>query len=165
VSTTQVDFVRRFGSKIHYGDASRLDLLRAAKVDKAKLFLLTIDDPEASVRTAKVVKHNFPAVKIVARARNRQHAYALMALGIEHIVRETFFSSLYAARKTLEELGLPTSEALESARKFLEYDEAQLKEQFQVRGDEEALIATAKKAAADLEKLFDQDAQARPMGS
>ena len=161
-STTQVDFVRRFGNKIYYGDASRVDLLRAAKADKAELFVLAVDDPEASVRIAKAVQQNFPRLKIVARARNRQHAYALMALGIDHVVRELFFSSLNAARQVLEDLGLTTSDARETARRFLEYDEAMLLEQFKVRDDEQALIATAKKSAQDLEKLFEQDARARP---
>jgi voltage-gated potassium channel Kch len=159
---TQVDFVRRFGNKIYYGDASRVDLLRAAKADKADLFVLAVDDPEASVRIAEAVQQNFPKLRIVARARNRQHAYALMALGIDHVVRELFFSSLNAARQVLEDLGLTTSEAREAARRFLEYDEAMLVEQFKVRDDEQALIATAKKSAQDLEKLFEQDAKARP---
>jgi voltage-gated potassium channel Kch len=161
VSTAQVDFLRRFGSQIYYGDASRLELLRAAKAETAKLFVLAIDDPEASVRTAKTVVHNFPHLKIIARARNRTHAYALMALGIDAIVRETYFSSLQAARRTLEELGLTPGEAREAARKFQDSDETTLKEQFKVRDDEQALIATAKKAAADLEKLFEQDARLR----
>jgi monovalent cation:proton antiporter-2 (CPA2) family protein len=158
---TQVDFVRRFGNLVYYGDASRVDLLRAAGTDRARLFVLAIDDPEASVRTAKAVLHHFPGTKIVARARNRSHAFALMALGIEAIVRETLHSSLIAARRALEELGLTPGEAREAARKFQEYDEAQLREQFEVRDDEAALVATAKRAAQDLEKIFEQDARAR----
>ena len=73
----QVESVRRFGRKVYYGDASRLDLLRAAKADKARLFVLAIDDVEASIRTAEMVRH-FPDLKIYARARNRFHAYRLM---------------------------------------------------------------------------------------
>ncbi len=158
---TQVDFVRRFGNHVYYGDASRVDLLRAAKVDRARLFVLAIDDPEASVRTAKEVLHHFPGTKIIARARNRQHAYALMDLGIQQIVREAFHSSLETARLALEELGLTQAEAREATRKFQEYDERQLEEQFQVRDNEAALVATAKKAAQDLEKIFEQDSRAR----
>jgi monovalent cation:proton antiporter-2 (CPA2) family protein len=158
---TQVDFVRRFGSKVYYGDASRLELLRAAKADRARLFVLAIDDPEVSVRTAQTVIQHFPKAKILARARNRQHLYALMALGIDNIVREVFFSSLQLAQRALEELGLPISDAREAVRKFQEHDEAQAKEQFKVRDDEEALIATARQAAQDLEKIFEKDASTR----
>lgn len=159
-NATQIDFVRRFGNKIYYGDASRLELLRAAKVDKARLFVLAVDDPETSMRIARLMTHDFPHVKIVARARNRQHAYALMALGIDHIIRELFYSSLRAARIALEDLGLPVSEARDATRKFQEHDEAQLLEQFKYRDDEQALIETARRSAAELEKLFEQDAKA-----
>ena len=161
INTTQVDFVRRFGSAVYYGDASRVDLLRAARVAEARLFVLCIDDPEASVRTAETVLHHFPGVPIIARARNRQHAYGLMALDIKVVVRETLYSSLMVARRTLQELGLSAAEAREAARKFEEHDAEQLVEQFKVRDDQRALIATAKKAAADLEKIFEQDSSAK----
>jgi monovalent cation:proton antiporter-2 (CPA2) family protein len=161
INTTQVDFVRQFGSAVYYGDASRVDLLRAARVGEARLFVLCIDDPEASVRTAETVLHNFPGVPIIARARNRQHAYGLMALDIKVVIRETLYSSLMVARRTLQELGLSPAEAREAARKFEEHDAEQLVEQFKVRDDQRALIATAKKAAADLEKIFQQDSSAK----
>jgi hypothetical protein len=89
VSPKQVDFVRRFGNRIFYGDAARIELLRAAGTARAKLFVLAIDDMEASLRTARLVQRSFPGVRILARARNRQHAYALLGLGIEDVVRET----------------------------------------------------------------------------
>ena len=88
-SPEQVETVRRFGSKVYFGDASRLDLLTAAKTDKAKLFVLAIDDVESSIRTAEMVSRHFPDVKIYARARNRFHAHRLMDLGVELIERET----------------------------------------------------------------------------
>ena len=80
-SAEQVDFVRTFGNKIYFGDASRPDLLRAAKADKAKILVIAVDDVEASLRIAETVTLHFPKLKIVARARNRQHAYRLMDLG------------------------------------------------------------------------------------
>src|SRR6185295_1318285 len=85
----QVETVRRFGSKVYYGDASRLDLLRAARADRANVFVLAIDDVEASILTAETVRRHFPQLKIYARARNRFHAYRLMDLGCELIERET----------------------------------------------------------------------------
>ena len=93
--------MRRFGSRAYYGDASRLDLLRAARTDKAKFFVLAIDDIEASLRVAETVKKNFPGVQIHARARNRFHAHRLMDLEVDRIVRETFFSSLEMAEQVL----------------------------------------------------------------
>jgi glutathione-regulated potassium-efflux system ancillary protein KefC len=156
-SAAQIDFLRRFGTDIYYGDASRVDLLRAAKAEKAKVFVLAIDDPEASVRAAQTVKHHFPHLKIIARARNRQHANALMDLGVEHIIRELFHSSLVAAREVLEELGLSPAEAHMAVRVFREHDEAALVQQAAVQGDDAALRESARKVAADLEKLFERD--------
>ncbi|MGZ5126925.1 MAG: monovalent cation:proton antiporter-2 (CPA2) family protein, partial [Burkholderiales bacterium] len=81
----QVDFVRRFGNRIYYGDASRLELLQAAKAADAKLFVLAIDDVEASVKTAAVVRRHFPQLDILARARNRVHYFRLRDLGVKNI--------------------------------------------------------------------------------
>jgi voltage-gated potassium channel Kch len=160
ISPAQVDFVRRFGNKIYYGDASRVDLLRAAKADEARIFVLAIDDPEASVQVASTVRHHFPHLEIIARARNRQHALALMAMGIEVVTRETLHSSLLSARRVLETLGLTAMDAQETVRKFQEIDEDALLKQLELRDDEAALIENAKKVASDLEKLFEQDASA-----
>ena len=109
---TQVDFVRRFGNLIYYGDAARIDLLRTAGIEQAEVFVLAVDDPEESVKVAEAVRHAYPNLHIVGRARNRPHAYALMALGIKDVIRETFHSSLEAAALTLEAVGLPAVQAV-----------------------------------------------------
>ena len=98
VSPAQVDFVRRFGNKLYYGDASRLEMLRAAGAEQADLLVLAIDDVEASVRTAQMVQRHFPRLRVIARARNRQHAFRLMEAGVDTIRRETFASSLETGR-------------------------------------------------------------------
>lgn len=163
-SAEHVDFLRRFGNKIYYGDASRADLLRAARADDASVFVLAIDDFEASMKTLRVVKENFPHLKVVARARNRQHAYALLAAGVEDVVRETFAGSVEASRLTLEELGIPAADAKRTVRKFTEYDEAQVKKVYALRDDEKAQIESAKKYAAELERIFEEDEVAENLG-
>lgn len=159
VSPAQVDFVRKFGSKIYYGDASRVDLLRAAKAEEARLFMLCIDDVESSLRTAKAVREHFPELTIIARARNRAHVHALRELGIDKIVRETFYSGAEAARSMLEALGTNPEEASRAVARFVAYDESALVDQFTHRNDEQALIASSKQVAADLEKIFEEDAK------
>lgn len=69
-NVSQVDFVRRFGNKVYYGDACRLDLLRSANVDQAKVFVLALDDIETSLRVAQTVKHYFPNLHLAARAQS-----------------------------------------------------------------------------------------------
>jgi glutathione-regulated potassium-efflux system protein KefB len=109
------------------------------------------------VRTAQTVRHHFPHLTIVARARNRDHAMALMGLGVEHIIRELYHSSLVAAREVLEMLGMSPAEAHMAVRLFREHDEEALKHQSTIQGDETALRESARKVARDLEKLFERD--------
>ncbi|HTT07969.1 MAG TPA: monovalent cation:proton antiporter-2 (CPA2) family protein [Gammaproteobacteria bacterium] len=156
-SPTQIDFVRRFGSKIYYGDASRLDLLRAAKVEQAKLFLLAIDNVEASLKVAEVMRRHFPQVPIYARARNRFHSYKLMDLDVAVLYRDTYLSSLEMARAVLQGLGIPPAEAGRTVTMFREYDEALLLRQHAIYQDEAALIQSVKQAADELKNLFESD--------
>jgi monovalent cation:proton antiporter-2 (CPA2) family protein len=156
-SQTHVDFVRRFGAKVYYGDAARLDLLRAAGAESARVFVLAIDDQEASLRTAHLLREYFPHLTVFARARNRQHAFALMDAGITHIIRETYASSLEMAAAVLESLGQPEAATRELVRTFREHDEDTLAQQYEVKEDEAKLLATSRAAARQLEQLFEAD--------
>ncbi|MGB7541056.1 MAG: monovalent cation:proton antiporter-2 (CPA2) family protein [Burkholderiales bacterium] len=156
-SYQQVDFVRRFGGKVYYGDASRLELLQAAKTGEAKLLVLAIDDVEASVKTAAVVRRHFPGLPIIARARNRVHYFRLRDLGVRNIFRETFPASLDMARLALLRLGLAASATERAISLFRQSDEEQLDAQYAVRHDEAQLIQTAREAAEQLRELFEAD--------
>jgi monovalent cation:proton antiporter-2 (CPA2) family protein len=156
-SQTHVDFVRRFGSKVYYGDVSRLDLLRAAGAEKAQILVLALDDVDSSVRTAELVREQFPHLRIFARARNRQHAFALRDAGVNDVIRETYASSLEMAESVLEALGETASASREAVRRFRQHDERTFEAQYQVKDDQEKFLATTREAAQQLEKLFDSD--------
>ena len=156
-SAEQVDFVRRFGNKIYYGDASRPDLLRAAGADSAVLFVLAIDDVERSLATARTVARHFPHLVVHARARNRQHAYRLMDLGIAHIVRDTFYSSLEMSYGILVGLGLSESESLHTVDTFRDADERRLIAQHEIADDPERMARETEHWSRELEDLFAQD--------
>jgi monovalent cation:proton antiporter-2 (CPA2) family protein len=156
-SSEHVDFVRRFGNKIYYGDASRLDMLRAANAEKAVLFVLAIDDVEASVRTAQLVRQNFPQLKVLARARNRKHAYRLMDIGGITVWRETFHTSLKMAEEVLKQLGLRALEAERAVATFEKHDENRLRANYESHTDQEKMIYLAREAAKELEELFNRD--------
>jgi monovalent cation:proton antiporter-2 (CPA2) family protein len=155
---TQVDFLRRFGNQVFYGDASRLEMLRAAHAENAEVFVLAIDDVEASVRTAELIRKHFPHLKIFARARNRQHAFRLMDLDVRYAIRETLGSSLEMSGKVLETLGLSKSSALETVRRFRAHDEATLAKQLAVKDDESKFLQTTRESAEQLRHLFESDA-------
>jgi monovalent cation:proton antiporter-2 (CPA2) family protein len=156
-SQTQVDFLRRFGNQVFYGDASRLELLRAAHAENAEVFVLAIDDVEASVKTAELIRTHFPHLKIFARARNRQHAFRLMDLEVRYTIRETFVSSLEMSVQVLESLGLSKSKALETVHQFRVHDEATMAKQHAVRDDEKKFLETSRESAEQLLHLFETD--------
>ena len=155
----QVDFVRRFGNKVYYGDATRLELLESARARDAKLFVLAIDDVEASIRTAALVRKHFPNLPILARARNRVHLFRLRDLDIDAIERETFLSSLDTARQALVQVGLSDLQAERAVGIFREHDLKLLEQQYAVRQDEQQFIQTSAQAAAQLQELFEADAR------
>ncbi|MGH8738770.1 MAG: cation:proton antiporter, partial [Burkholderiales bacterium] len=164
LSYQQVDFVRRFGNKVYYGDASRIELLQAAKAGEAKLFVLAIDDVEASLRTAAVVRRHFPELPIVARARNRSHVFRLRDLGVRTILRETFPSSLAMAEQALLRLGMSASAIAGALSLFRRHDEEMLESQYAMRDDEAKLIQASREASQQLKELFESDPAARRRG-
>ncbi|MCA4079147.1 NAD-binding protein, partial [Pseudomonas kurunegalensis] len=129
----------------------------AAKVGEAEYFIITIDDPEAAIHTAERVKRLYPHLKVLARARNRQHVHKLVDVGAEPI-REMFYSSLEMTRRALVGLGLSDVQAADRIARFTQHDEEVLVAQGQVRDDRAKVMQTAKEARVELERLFDSDA-------
>ena len=157
----RINFITRFGAKVFYGDASRVELLRAARADKAEIFVLTISDVALSLRCAQTVKAHFPHLRIVARARDRKHAYALKELGVEQVIRETFHSSLELTALVLDGVGLPFSDSQAAIARFADHDEALMTSTQQFSNDEQVLITMAAAANQELEQLFEQDVRRR----
>lgn len=158
ISAEQVEFVRNFGSKVFYGDASRPEVLEAAQIEKATAFVLAIDDVEASMRTAEYVKHRYPNVPIYARARNRTHAHRLLDLGVAGLQRETFMSALTLTKQLLSGLGYTDRSVTRTIETFKAHDERRLIEDYKLASDIEKLQARARSDAVTLEKLFQEDA-------
>lgn len=158
ISAEQVELVKRFGSEAFYGDASRPEILDAAKTDKARAFVLAIDDVEASLRTAELVRSRYPDVPIYARARNRNHAHRLLDLGVTRLRRETFLSSLDITRHLLAGLGFSEREAERTVATFRQHDERRLMDDYKHYTDTQKMQEKARSDALTLEKLFAEDA-------
>ena len=157
-SAEQVDFVKRFGNETYYGDASLVELLRAARGESAKILVVAIDDMDASLRTVETAVRHFPHLQIYARARNRQHAYRLMDLGVRVIKREAFLSALDLTREVFRGLGMSAKDAENTVRTFREHDERRLAEHHTHYTDEEKMRSLAKVGARELEEMFMPDA-------
>jgi monovalent cation:proton antiporter-2 (CPA2) family protein len=161
-SVAQVDFVKRFGAQIYYGDAGRLDILRAAGADKARAFVLAIDNVEASLRVAEMVRMHFPDLPIYARARDRTHVHKLMDLGVTIIERETFLAALELTKALLRGLGLKEAEVKRLTETFKRLDEKRLYQDYQYYTDLEKVQANARSQAKELEELFSRDVEELP---
>jgi len=155
----QIQLLRRFDNKVYYGDCSREEILHAAGADSAKYFVLAIDDVRASVETAHIVRDRFPHMKIFARARNRQHAYELLDLGLHKVKRETVDSSINFTGELLVEMGFAKDQARRIVERFRDHDETLLREQYKNRHDEKTLISVSKKAVEQLEQVLKDDAK------
>jgi glutathione-regulated potassium-efflux system protein KefB len=161
-NVAQVDFVKRFGAEIYYGDAGRLDILRAAGAHKAKAFVLAIDNVDHSLRVAEIVREHFPDLPIYARARDRTHVHKLMDLGVTIIERETFLAALELTSRLLRGLGFKPNEAKKLTATFKRLDEKRLYEDYQYYTDLEKVRANAQTQAKELEELFARDIEELP---
>jgi glutathione-regulated potassium-efflux system ancillary protein KefC len=149
-----IEALRKFGWRVYYGDATRLDLLRTAGAASARILVIAVDDPDRSVEIAEMARDNFPQLTIVARARNVQHYYRLHELGVRLIERETFDSALMSARSALETLGWEPHQARNLALRFRRHNVEQLRAMAPHHADEARLIAAAKQGRQQLEALF-----------
>jgi voltage-gated potassium channel Kch len=157
--SAQVEVVRRFGTKVYYGNPSRPDVLRAAGAERARLLVVALDNMEETIRVVEVARRTFPNLQVLARARNRRHAHLLMDRGVSRLVRETFYSSLRLGKMVLEDLGVPEEEARRAVQVFEGYDERNLIETHAYYKDERQLIQSARQAADELSGLFEADQQ------
>jgi glutathione-regulated potassium-efflux system ancillary protein KefC len=152
----QVDLMREFGWRCYYGDASRLDLLEEAGIAQAKLFVISVNDPVAALSMAKLVKERWPGATIVIRARSRTDAFDLRDLDLNPI-RETFHSSLEAARQALLAIGESPSSATKIIKHFERHDFEQLEASRSIRHDRSALLSMAEQGRQDLKTLFESE--------
>ncbi len=157
IDSSQVDIVRRYGNSVHFGDAARSEVLRAAGAAHAKILVLALADMETSLHIAETAKRQFPNLTIIARAHNRRHAHKLMDIGVDRIFRDTLLSSLAMGESVLEKLGLDQNDVRHVADTFRDADEKLLMEQYAMHESEEQLIQSAKDAALELESILEQD--------
>jgi len=158
-SAKQIDFVRDFGNKIYYGDPTRVDILKAAHADEASAFVLAMDDPEAALKTARIVKNNFPDLPILARARDRRHVHRLRHIGVDATERDTFHSALAMTHKLLRGLGFNETDTRHTITVFAEQDARRLDNDFAHYDDRKKVRESARRQAEELRELFTADAE------
>ncbi|MFT4075271.1 MAG: monovalent cation:proton antiporter-2 (CPA2) family protein [Asticcacaulis sp.] len=158
-SPEQVELLRKFGSKAYFGDATRLDLLRSAGAEEARLLVVAVDDADSAIEIVKIAKQHFPKLKVFARARNRRHAFDLNRAGADYYHRELLDSSLTVARDAMIALGYPKADIERRAKKFRNHDMETLRRSFAFFESEPDMINFAKLSREELEGILREDQQ------
>ncbi|RYC68221.1 monovalent cation:proton antiporter-2 (CPA2) family protein [Spirosoma sordidisoli] len=159
IDSDNVDWLRRMGFKVYYGDASRHDLLEIAGAGKAKIIVIAINDPEKRLELVETIKKHFPDLHILVRSTNRYDAYDLMNAGMLHIYRETLDTSLRLGVDALTLLGYRAHEATRAARTFFTHDERTLKRLSAIRNEDE-YVSAARESMEELERVIQADRSA-----
>lgn len=157
VDSDQVELLRRFHQKVYYGDASRLDLLRAAGAERARLLIVAVDDHTKVLEIVDVAREHFPQLTILARARGRVECYDLLDRGVQNVYRETYDSSLRVGVDAMRLLGLGAHRAERLARIFRRHDDAAVRDMAALRDDEDRLVAGARAALSALDAAMQVD--------
>lgn len=157
----QIEALRSFGFRVHYGDSTRLDLLRLAGAGQARVIVVAVDDPAQSLQIVDLAREHFPQAELVVRARNVGHLYDLRERGITAVDREMFESSLRSGRRVLEAVGWRPHQARKMALRFREANLALLEQLWPHHGDRDKLVALAKQGRAQLEEMFARERQSR----
>ncbi|MBY8000091.1 glutathione-regulated potassium-efflux system protein KefB [Vibrio fluvialis] len=162
---SQIKLLRKYGYKVFYGDATHLELLRAAGADEAEAIVICTDAPDEVMKIVELCQHHFPRMKILARARSRVEAYQLLNHGVERYSREMFLGALDLGRQALVTLGMHSYEAKRAEAHFRRLDSAMLKELLPQHSEDKKLTLRAKEARKELEEIFgremDNDRQSR----
>jgi monovalent cation:proton antiporter-2 (CPA2) family protein len=153
-SVDQIDQIRRFGWRVHYGDASRLDLLRTAGAEKARLLVVAIDDRDKTLEIVETAKQAFPHLTVIARAYDRPHAYELLKRGAAYVERETYESALNLGRQALVRLGFGERRALKAAVLFREHDAELFRELQASYGQEDKYISASRASRETFQRLI-----------
>ncbi len=159
-SATQINLIKKAGFTGYFGDASRLNILRASRIDKAAGLVIAVNNQEASIKIARIVRDHYPDLPIFARARNRQHVHQLMDVGVTVIRRETFLSAVELTKDILTTAFYEADETVNrDLKRFMEHDRARLYDDYKHFTDVEKLRAANRTAAIELEELFASDSK------
>jgi monovalent cation:proton antiporter-2 (CPA2) family protein len=166
IDAEQIDLVRRLGFKVFYGDATRLELLRSAGAEHAKMLIIAIDDVDKSVQLAETVKREFPNLTMLVRAKDREHAYKLVNLGVKYVFRETLDTSLDLSIQALRLLGFGAYRANRAARTFKAYDEESVRQLAAfATADEKDFLGEVRRRVRFLDDLFEAERSGQPFAS
>lgn len=158
----RVDLLRKMGFTVFYGDATRLDILKAAGADEAKVLIAAIDSPEINRDLVDRLHQEFPHLRIMVRARSRLDAYELLDAGMEDVYRESLDTSVRLGVDALVKLGFRKHTAWRAGQSFVRYDEKALRRLARHRHDQEAYVFKTREQIEIQEQLLALDQSVIP---
>jgi len=153
----QIEYLRKFGHKVFYGDASRQELLHAAGAGNARLLVIAIDDHNKAKDIVQLCQKHYPHLKLFARARGRIQAHEFNKMGVEVFVRDTFHSALFLSEQVMTELGAHPYMAHRAIRTFKKFDEQHVRDLIKVERDTKDYVSVVQKNKAELEQVLRAD--------
>lgn len=153
----RVDLLRKMGYEVFYGDATRIEVLKAAGIEKAKLFIAAVDNADVNITLASIVSKNFPHVRIMTRAKNRYDAYEFIDIGVNDYYRDTLYSAVTLGVDALVSLGLRRYTATRQGYRFIKYDTKITRKLAKKRHDKKAYFSTLKEETGMQEALLKND--------
>jgi len=160
-SVEMLEVAQNFGYRVFYGDATRQDLLRIAGAEKAEVMVIAVDDELQTNQIVRLVQQHFPHLKIVARAKDVAHWYALRDMGVHHVDREVFDSSLQTAEKALELMGYSEEDAQYVVTVFRAHNIELSDKMYEHHHDRETMLAVAKQGREQLVEQMARERQER----
>ena len=164
IKTTLIDYdgdhiemTAKFGSRVFYGDASDMDLLRTAGADHMDMIIVAIDNVDLTTKIVKELKQEYPNAKVLARARNRNHLYDLLDAKVDFAERETLRGGLALGRQALEYMGMDREHSERLAREFLSHDYKNIQETMHMRGDLDALVKNSNEVRETINQALQSD--------
>jgi CPA2 family monovalent cation:H+ antiporter-2 len=158
----RVDLLRKMGFKVFYGDATRVDILKSAGADQARILIAAIDSPDINYDLVEKTQKLFPQLTVMVRARSRLDAYELIDMGVKDIYRESLDTSVRLGIDVLIKLGFRKYSATRAGQNFIKYDEVALRQLARHRHDQDTYIFNTREQIQLQEQLLTNDREVNP---
>lgn len=150
----RVEFLRKMGFKVYFGDGTRAELLHSAGAEDASILISALDNTEYSLKLVELCKEEFPHLEVMIRAKNRYDAFELMEMGVKNIYREHLDTSIRMGEDVLKKLGFRAHTVHRLAKQFRDYDEDALKVLMSYKDNKDAYVTKIRQQIEMQESLL-----------
>lgn len=150
----RIEYLRKMGFKVYFGDGTRAELLQSAGAEDADILISALDNTEYSIKLVELCKQEFPHLEVMIRAKNRYDAFELMDKGVTNIYREHLDTSIKMGEDVLKKLGFRAHTVHRMAKQFHDYDEEALKVLVKFKNNQKEYISRSRQQIEMQESLL-----------